>query len=159
MDNYRFRTSYSRHHRHYCHNIFLIMDIFLHNTLSGKKEKFTPIEPGKVSMYNCGPTVYDYAHIGNLRSYVFADVLRRMFEYNDYKVKQIINITDIGHLTSDGDEGEDKMTKALKRESKPLTLKAMREVADFPFASDNITEDIALITKLTEKGFTYRTSD
>jgi len=155
------------------------MDIFLHNTLSGKKEKFTPIEPGKVSMYNCGPTVYDYAHIGNLRSYVFADVLRRMFEYNDYKVKQIINITDIGHLTSDGDEGEDKMTKALKRESKPLTLKAMREVADFyfakfkkdlislniespeqfPFASDNITEDIALITKLTEKGFTYRTSD
>ena len=155
------------------------MDIFLHNTLSGKKEKFTPIEPGKVSMYNCGPTVYDYSHIGNLRSYVFADVLRRMFEYNDYKVKQIINITDIGHLTSDGDEGEDKMTKALKRESKPLTLKAMREVADFyfakfkkdlislniespeqfPFASDNITEDIALITKLTEKGFTYRTSD
>lgn len=155
------------------------MDIYLHNTLSGKKEKFEPLVPGHVSMYNCGPTVYDYAHIGNLRSYVFADVLRRMFEYNGHNVKQVINITDIGHLSGDADDGEDKMTKALKREGKPLTLAAMREVADFyfgkfkedllalnielpekfPFASDNITEDIALVEKLTEKGFTYKTSD
>jgi len=130
-------------------------------------------------MYNCGPTVYDYAHVGNLRSYVFADILRRMFEYNKYKVRQVINITDIGHLSSDADEGEDKMTKALKRMRKPLTLVAMREVADFyfrkfqkdlkslnikspaelPFASDNIKEDIDLITRLSEKDFTYRTSD
>ncbi len=155
------------------------MDIYLHNTLTGKKEKFEPITAGHVSMYNCGPTVYNYAHIGNLRSYVFADVLRRMFEYNEYEVKQVINITDIGHLSSDNDDGEDKMTKALKREGKPLTLEAMREVANFyfekfkedltalsvempekfPFASDHIQEDIDLVSTLTEKGFTYTTSD
>ena len=155
------------------------MDISLQNTLSGKKEKFVPIKEGEVSMYNCGPTVYDYAHIGNLRSYVFADVLRRMFEYNNYKVRQIVNITDIGHLSSDSDDGEDKMTKALKREGKPMTLEAMREIADFyfggfkkdlmdlnvelpaefPFASDNIKEDIELVEKLTEKNFTYKTND
>jgi cysteinyl-tRNA synthetase len=155
------------------------MDIYLHNTLSGKKEIFKPLKEGEVSMYNCGPTVYNYAHIGNLRSYVFADTLRRMFEYNGYKVNQVINVTDIGHLSSDADDGEDKMTKALKREGKPLTLKAMREVADFyfekfkedlaalnietpehfPFASDHIEEDIELVQKLTDKGFTYATSD
>ena len=87
------------------------MDIYLHDTLTGKKKKFEPITPGKVSMYNCGPTVYNYAHIGNLRSYVFADVLRRMFEWNGYEVKQVINITDVGHLVSDSDEGEDKLEK------------------------------------------------
>jgi cysteinyl-tRNA synthetase len=155
------------------------MDIYLQNTLSGTKEPFTPLVPGEVAMYNCGPTVYNYAHIGNLRSYVFSDLLRRMFEYNGYTVKQVMNITDIGHLSSDADDGEDKMTKALKREGKPLTLAAMREVADFyfdkfkddlqalnielpaefPFASDNIQEDIDLIHTLTEKGFTYTTSD
>ncbi|MBA3733272.1 cysteine--tRNA ligase [Patescibacteria group bacterium] len=154
-------------------------DIFLQNTLSGKKDKFTSITPNQVLMYNCGPTVYNYAHLGNLRSYVFADVLRRMFEYNGYEIKQVINITDIGHLSSDNDDGEDKMTKALKREGKPLTLPAMREVAnfyfdkfkedllalnielpsEFPFASDNIQEDIELIKKLGENGFTYTTSD
>ncbi len=145
------------------------MKITLHNTLSGEKEEFKPLKPGEVSMYNCGPTVYNYAHIGNLRSYVFSDVLRRMFEYNGYKVNQVVNITDIGHLSSDADDGEDKMTKALKREGKPLTLEAMKEVADFyfeefkkdllslniefpekfPFASDNIQENIALVLKLT----------
>ena len=155
------------------------MKIYLQNTLSGEKEEFRPIKEGVVSMYNCGPTVYDYAHIGNLRSYIFADTLRRMFEYNGYKVKQIVNITDIGHLVSDNDDGEDKMTKALKREGKPLTLKAMREIADFyferfkedlitlnielpekfPFASDHVQEDIDLVKTLTEKGFTYATSD
>ncbi len=155
------------------------MNIFLQNTLTGKKEKFDPIKEGEVSMYNCGPTVYNYAHIGNLRSYVFSDILRRTFEYNGLKVKQVINVTDIGHLSSDNDDGEDKMTKALKREGKPMTLEAMREVADFyfeefkkdlsslnielpekfPFASDYIQEDIDLINKLTEKGFTYKISD
>ncbi|MEK7567937.1 MAG: cysteine--tRNA ligase [Patescibacteria group bacterium] len=154
-------------------------DIFLFNTLSKQKEKFIPIEEGKVSMYHCGPTVYDYAHIGNLRSYVFADTLRRLFEWHNYKVKQIINITDIGHLSSDADQGEDKMTKALKREGRPFTLSAMREVADFyfekfkidlkylniktpsefPFASDHIEEDKELIETLIKKGFTYKTKD
>ncbi len=155
------------------------MDIKLKNTLTREVETFKPLRPGEVSMYNCGPTVYDYAHIGNLRSYIFADTLRRMFEYNGYKVNQVINITDIGHLSSDGDSGEDKMTKALKRESKPMTLEAMREVADFyfnafkedlldlnielpehfPFASDHIKEDIDLVSKLIENGYTYITSD
>jgi cysteinyl-tRNA synthetase len=150
-----------------------------HNTLTKQTEEFKSITPGKVLMYNCGPTVYDYAHIGNLRSYVFADILRRTLEWNDFAVNQVMNVTDIGHLSSDGDEGEDKMTKALKREGKPMTLAAMREVADFyferfkedltslnirpathfPFASDHITEDIALIERLSEKGFTYTTSD
>lgn len=155
------------------------MEIHLHNTLTGQKEVFKPLKAGEVSMYNCGPTVYNYAHIGNLRSYVFADTLRRVFEHNGYKVNQVINVTDIGHLSSDSDDGEDKMTKALKREGKPLTLKAMREVADFyfekfkedlkslnietpehfPFASDHIQEDIDLVQKLEDKGFTYKTSD
>jgi len=132
-----------------------------------------------VGMYNCGPTVYNYAHLGNLRAYVFADTLRRTLEYFGYKVKQIINVTDIGHLSSDADSGEDKMTKALIREGKPLTLKAMRDVANFyfktfkedlarlnilpahkfPFASDHIKEDIALIERLAKKGLTYSTSD
>lgn len=153
--------------------------IYLQNTLTGNKEEFKPIKEGFVSMYNCGPTVYDYAHIGNLRAYVFADTLRRMFEYNGYKINQVINVTDIGHLSSDSDDGEDKMTKALKREGKPLTLTAMREVADFyfdkykddlkslniespehfPFASDHIKEDIELVSKLEQGGFTYKTSD
>lgn len=155
------------------------MSIYLQSTLTGKKEEFTPIKPGEVSMYNCGPTVYNYAHIGNLRAYVFSDTLRRMFEYNGLKVKQIINVTDIGHLSSDADNGEDKMTQALKREEKPFTLEAMREVADFyfeefkkdleslnielpekfPFASDHIKEDIDLIERLQERGFTYVTTD
>jgi cysteinyl-tRNA synthetase len=151
----------------------------LHNTLTGKLEGFKPIKPGQVGMYNCGPTVYDYAHIGNFRSYVFADTLRRTLEYLGYEVKQIINVTDVGHLTGDGDEGEDKMTKALKREGKPMTTKAMREVANFyfeafkndlgklnielpskfPFASDHIKEDVLLIEILLKKGFAYKTSD
>ncbi|MSU45063.1 MAG: cysteine--tRNA ligase [Candidatus Zambryskibacteria bacterium] len=155
------------------------MRIYLQNTLTGNKEEFKPLKAGFVSMYNCGPTVYNYAHIGNLRSYVFADTLRRVFEYNSLEVKQVINITDIGHLSSDSDDGEDKMTKALKREGKPLTLEAMKEVANFyfdkfkedldslnietpanfPFASDHIKEDIDLVTKLEEKGFTYAISD
>ncbi len=155
------------------------MSLYLHNTLTGKKEEFKPITPGVALMYNCGPTVYNYAHIGNLRAYVFADVLRRTLEYSGYKVKQVMNITDVGHLTSDGDEGDDKMVKALKRLGKPMTLPAMREVADIyteafkkdlqalniltphemPRASDHIKEDIELIKTLEEKGFAYRISD
>jgi cysteinyl-tRNA synthetase len=129
-------------------------------------------------MYHCGPTVYDQPHIGNLRSYVFADTLRRVFEYNGYEVNQVINITDIGHLSSDGDEGEDKMTKAIKREGKTMTLQSMREIADYyynsfrdasndlniipattyPFASDHIKEDIEMISTLLQKDIAYKTS-
>lgn len=151
----------------------------LHNTLTGKTEEFKSITAGKVGMYNCGPTVYNFAHIGNLRAYVFADVLRRSLEYTGYTVTQIMNITDVGHLVGDGDEGDDKMTKALIREGKPKTRDAMREVANtyfeafkqdleklnietptqFPFASEHIQEDIDLISVLFEKDIAYQISD
>lgn len=130
-------------------------------------------------MYHCGPTVHNYAHIGNLRAYIFADVLRRTLEFLGLDVHQVINVTDIGHLVSETDEGEDKMTRALSREGKPLTLAAMRELADFyfeafkndlialniklpehfPFASDHIAEEVALVQKLIEKNRTYQTND
>jgi len=153
--------------------------LYFYNTLGKEKQEFTKLEKGGVRMYNCGPTVYNYAHIGNLRAYVFVDTLRRTLEWNDYKVEQVINVTDIGHLASNEDDGDDKMTRALKRENKPFTREAMREVADFyfgkfkedlealniktpehfPFASDHIKEDIDLIQKLVEKGATYKISD
>lgn len=130
-------------------------------------------------MYNCGPTVYDRQHIGNLRAFVFTDILRRTLEANDYTVKQVVNITDVGHLVSDGDTGQDKMTKGLKKEGLPITLSAMRELGEkyagifksdlkklniktpdaFPRASDYIDEDIALVEILEAKGFTYKTDD
>ncbi len=150
-----------------------------YNTLTRKKEIFSPIDENEVRMYTCGPTVYNYAHIGNLRAYVFADTLCRVLKYNGLKVKQIMNITDVGHLVSDADSGEDKMTKGLLREGKELTLKNMRELAEFYaekfkediqklniqmpdgmyFASDYIKEDIDLIKKLEEKKYTYKTDD
>ncbi|MEN9647784.1 MAG: hypothetical protein RLY57_588 [Candidatus Parcubacteria bacterium] len=154
------------------------MDIYLHNTLSGNTDKFVPLEK-VVRMYHCGPTVYNYAHIGNLRSYVFAGLLRKLFEYEGYETKQVINITDFGHLTSDGDEGEDKMTKALIREGKPMTLEAMKEIGEFytkafihdlhtlnitlphhlPKASEHVTEDKAIVQNLLDSGVVYPTSD
>lgn len=151
------------------------MNIYLHNTLSGKKEKFEPIKEGRVLMYNCGPTVYNYAHIGNLRAYIFADVLRRMFEYNGYEVKQVINLTDVGHLTSDANEGDDKVEKAAKKEGKKAkditdfyiraffddldVLNISRNEITFPKATDYIEEQIEMIKTLEKKGFTYKISD
>jgi cysteinyl-tRNA synthetase len=155
------------------------MVIKLYNTLTKKKENFEPVKAGVVGMYNCGPTVYDRAHIGNLRSYVFADLLKRTLEYSDLKVHQIVNITDVGHLVSDADSGDDKMTKALKREGRPLTLESMHEIGtkysalfikdlqalnielpdEFPRASDHISDDIDIISELEKKGFTYKTTD
>ncbi|MBU2542036.1 cysteine--tRNA ligase, partial [Patescibacteria group bacterium] len=151
----------------------------LYNTLSRKKEEFTPLKKGlfkskEVGLYTCGPTVYNYAHIGNLRSYVFEDILKRTLEYNKYKVKHVMNITDVGHLTSDADEGEDKMEKGAKREGKTAW-----EIAEFYTqafksnlhdlnieepniwckATDHIPEQIKLVQKLIEKGVTYETSD
>lgn len=155
------------------------MALKFYNTLTHKKEDFHPEEQGKVRMYTCGPTVYNYSHIGNLRSYVFADVLHRTLEYSGFEVRQIMNITDIGHLSSDADSGEDKMTRGLKREGKALTLQNMRSLAEFYtekfkedikklniespsglyFASDYVKEDIELIEKLKKNGYTYETSD
>ena len=151
----------------------------IYNSLTRKKEEFIPLEERKVGMYHCGPTVYDYIHIGNLRSFFMGDTIRRAFEYLGYETKQVMNITDVGHLVSDGDEGNDKMTKALKRHNLPITLENMLKIADFyadafkedlknlniltphvmPKASQHIKEDIDLIQKLEEKGYTYRTSD
>lgn len=147
----------------------------LYNSLNKEKEVFEPITPGKVSMYNCGPTVYDFAHVGNLRSYISADIFRRVFEYNGYEVKQVINITDVGHLTGDTDEGEDKMEKRAKENKKTAkeiaeffteaffedirSLNIKTKDTLFPRATEYIKEQIELIKKLEEKGYTYKTSD
>src|SRR3990172_12337228 len=148
--------------------------IRLYNTLSRAKEDFKPIHRGSVGVYSCGPTVYWYQHIGNMRTYVFSDILKRILLYNGLKVKQIINVTDVGHLTSDSDTGEDKMERAAKREGKTAKqiseyyfkiflqdLKKLNvlEPSAWPKASEHIKEQIALIKKLEEKGLTYRTND
>ena len=150
------------------------MDIKLYNTLSRKEDIFVPIHQGKVGLYDCGPTVYHYAHIGNLRAYVFADILRRTLEYAGLEVTQIINITDVGHLVSDEDEGEDKMEKGARREGKTaqeiadfyteaffedLAKLNIKAAAHYTKATEHIPEQISLIKKLEEKSFTYQTSD
>jgi len=146
----------------------------LYNTLTRKKQIFKPLADKMVGLYTCGPTVYNYAHIGNLRTYIFEDILRRVLQYNGYSVKHVMNYTDVGHLTSDADTGEDKMEKGAKRERKTVW-----EIADFyikafkkdsaalnilkptltPRATDNIKEQIDLIKILEKKDFTYKTSD
>lgn len=148
--------------------------IKLYNTLTREKEEFIPIEKGKVGIYTCGPTVYWFAHVGNFRAYVFADTLKRVLKFNGFDVKHVINVTDVGHLTSDGDTGEDKLEKAGKSEGK--TAKEISEFyfdafkKDFaklnliepdvwPKATEHISEQIDMIKVLEEKGFTYRTSD
>ncbi len=143
----------------------------LHNTLSRQLEEFSPISKDHVSLYTCGPTVYDFAHIGNLRTYIFEDVLRRSLEYNGYKVSHAMNITDVGHLVGDGDDGEDKMEVGAKREGRhPLEIAREYEAQFFKDlgalnilpphevlrATDSITEQIELIKILEEKGFTYK---
>lgn len=149
--------------------------LYLTNTLSGEKEVFEPLVNKKVRMYNCGPTVYDYPHIGNFRAFIFADVLRRVFEYNHYTVKQVMNLTDVGHLVSDEDEGEDKVEKKAKQEGKSVAeivepaieaffsdlkaLGAFHKDTEFPKASEYIDAQIALLKTLDEKGYTYKTSD
>src|ERR1700752_3715460 len=109
------------------------MDIQFFNTLSGKKEKFEPLVKGQIKMYHCGPTLYGEQHLGNLSMFVFTDILRRTLEYRKYRVMQVINFTDFGHLTGDNegepDEGEDKMTKGLKREKLEMTLSNMKKLA------------------------------
>lgn len=160
------------------------MQIRLYNTLSLNKEAFTPLKEGEVLMYNCGPTVYGVQHIGNLSMFVFTDILRRTLEYSGLEVKQVINITDFGHLSGDNqgnpDIGEDKMEKGLKAEGLAPTLPNMRILAEkyanlffdhlkllnistkktrFPFASDYIPDQIKLIERLAEKDFIYTKED
>lgn len=149
--------------------------ITLWNTLSKEKESFSPLNGKNVGMYNCGPTVYNYAHIGNLRSYVFADTLKRALSYNKYKVNQIINITDVGHLVGDTDEGQDKIEEGAKKEKRSAkeisnfytqaffsdlkNLNIDTKGTKFPKATEHIQEQIDLIKTLEQKGFTYKTSD
>ena len=142
----------------------------IYNSLSRRKEEFVPNVEGKVSMYTCGPTVYHFAHIGNLRSYIMEDVLEKHLRYSGYDVKRVMNITDVGHLTSDADEGEDKMLKGAKREKKTvmeiakfytdaffadcakLNIKTPDVVAP---ATSCIDEFIKVITALIEKDYAY----
>jgi cysteinyl-tRNA synthetase len=146
----------------------------LYNTLTRQKEIFKSIKKKTVSLYTCGPTVYNFAHLGNLRTYIFEDVLKRVLIYNGYKVKHVMNITDVGHLTSDADVGEDKIEKSAKKEGKTpqeiaefYTKAFKRNLKDlniifpsfWPRATKHIKEQIELIKKLEKLGFTYRTSD
>ena len=146
----------------------------LYNTLTKKLEEFKPINPQEVKIYTCGPTVYNYPHVGNYTSYIYWDLLIRTLKANGMTPKRVLNLTDVGHLTSDADEGEDKLEKGAKREGKTVW-----EIAEYysnyflenyeklnltppdilARATDFINEDIKLVDKLTEKGFTYETSD
>ena len=149
------------------------MDLFFYNTLTGKKEKFIPINKNEVKMYSCGPTVYSYAHIGNFRTYIFVDSLRRTLEYNGYKMKHVMNITDVGHLTSDADTGEDKMEKAAKKEGKdPYEIAKfyanafMNDMGKLHIekpeiitkATDNIPQMIEMVEEIIKNGYGYETS-
>ena len=149
------------------------MDIFFNNTLTRKKELFKPIDEKEVRIYSCGPTVYKDATIGNMRTNIFQDVLRRVLRYNGYKLKHAMNITDVGHLVSDGDEGEDKMIKSAREEHKSPEeiakhytklffddLKALNiETPEIVCkATDHIKEMLAYVETLVEKGYAYETS-
>ena len=149
------------------------MDIYFYNTLTRKKEKFIPIDTKEIKIYSCGPTVYKDATIGNLRTNIFQDILRRILRYNGYKIKHVMNITDVGHLVSDGDEGEDKMIKSAKEEHKtPLEianhytelffkdLKALNiETPEVVCkATEHIKEMIEYVQKLIDNGYAYETS-
>lgn len=142
----------------------------LYNTLTRKVEEFKPYDEKEVKMYTCGPTVYHFAHIGNLRTYIFEDILEKTLNYVGYKVKRCMNITDVGHLESDADDGEDKMLKGAKREGK--TVWEIRDFYEGEFfkdadklnikkpeivsrATENIDEFIKLVKALEEKGYTY----
>lgn len=146
----------------------------LYNSLGRQVQELTPIKDNQIGLYTCGPTVYWYAHIGNLRTYVFEDILKRVLEYDGFKVKHVMNITDVGHLTSDADQGEDKLEKGAARENKTVW-----EVAQFYTdaflkdidrlnilrpdilvkATDTIQEQIDLVKELEAKGFTYQIAD
>lgn len=148
--------------------------IKFYNSLTNKKEEFKPVEDGLVRMYTCGPTVYYYQHIGNMRAYIFMDSLRRTLKYNGYKINGVMNVTDVGHLTSDEDSGEDKMEKAAKRENKSpyeiakfyadiyfkdLALLNIDKPEHITYATEYIPQMIEFVKKLEEKGYTYRIDD
>ncbi len=145
----------------------------LYNTLTRKKEEFVPLKKGTVKMYSCGPTVYNYAHIGNMRAYIFMDTLRKVLKYNGYKVKHVMNITDVGHLVSDADEGEDKMAKtarienrsvyeiaeeytdAFMKDIKALNIDTPEHIAK---ATEHIREMEIYVNDIVKNGYAYETS-
>ncbi len=149
------------------------MELRLYNTLTKTKDVFRPLKGNEVKMYSCGPTVYKDATIGNMRSYIFMDVLRRVLKYNGYTLKHAMNITDVGHLVSDADEGEDKMLKSAKEEGKtPLeiadfyTKRFLKDLEDLNIdmpeiickATDHINDMIEFVKGLVEKGYAYETT-
>lgn len=146
------------------------MSLRFHNTLTRRLEDFQPLTPGEVRMYNCGPTVYSYAHVGNFRSFLFADTLRRWLEYRGFRVRQIMNITDVGHLVADADEGQDKIQVAALQQGKTPIEIANLYADDFlstskrlnclepelrPRATEHIPEMIAVIERLIAGGYAY----
>ena len=149
------------------------MDIYFYNTLTKRKEKFEPIDGREVRMYSCGPTVYKDATIGNMRTNIFQDVLIRVLRYNGYKIKHVMNITDVGHLVSDGDEGEDKMLKSAREEHK-TPMEIAKYYTELFFndlkllnietpeivckATDHIKEMLEYVEKLMKNGYAYETS-
>ena len=149
------------------------MDLYFTNTLTRKKDKFIPIAENEIKIYSCGPTVYKDATIGNMRTNIFQDVLRRVLRYNGYKIKHVMNITDVGHLVSDGDEGEDKMLKSAREENKtPLEIAEHYTKLFFNDlellnietpevvckATEHINEMLEYVKQLIEKGYAYETS-
>ncbi len=150
------------------------MALYLYNTLTRQKQEFKSITKNRVGLYTCGPTVYASPHIGNLRTYIFEDILKRTLLFNDFKVKHVMNITDVGHLTSDADDGEDKMEKGSRATGQTVwqlaeqyTKQFKKNLKDLNIlepdiwckATDHIKEQIDLIKKLQDKGFTYKTPD
>jgi len=150
------------------------MTLRLYDTYTRSVRDFGPLRPPTVGLYTCGPTVYDYAHIGNLRTYVFEDILRRVLLYNGYEVRHVMNITDVGHLTSDSDTGEDRMEKGARRTGKTAWEIAELYAAEFKKdlqrlnileptvwcrATDHIAEQVETIRRIEENGCAYRTSD
>ena len=149
------------------------MDIYFYNTLTKQKDLFKPIEEGKVKIYSCGPTVYKDATIGNMRTNLLNDTLRRVLKYNGYELKHVMNITDVGHLVSDGDEGEDKMLKSAREEHKsPLEIAEHYTKLFFKDlerlnietpevvckATDHIKEMLEMVQKIMKNGYAYETS-
>ncbi|HSR29390.1 MAG TPA: cysteine--tRNA ligase, partial [Anaerolineae bacterium] len=150
------------------------MPLRLYDTYTRSLRDFEALHPPQVGMYGCGPTVYDYAHVGNLRTYVFEDILRRVLEFNGYQVQHVMNITDVGHLTSDADTGEDRMEKGSRRTGmtawqiaelytdefiKDLHRLNIHEPHIWCRATDHIPEQIDAIRCIEAAGYAYRTSD
>ncbi len=152
----------------------MALPLTLYDNYARSLRRFQPLKAGEVGLYTCGPTVYDYQHIGNFRTFLFEDLLKRVLEWNGYRVRHVMNITDVGHLTSDADTGEDKMEKGARRTGKSAweiaklytesfleDMHALRieDPTILSRATDHIPEQIAFIADIEKNGFTYRTSD